>query len=85
MLFLKTEKEVLYNKLKCLHIRQKVDYPLELDVYDLCSDDLKKKLEAPRKVFKLELSFMQFFLFIHLDSCYVSVGHFQFQLKIFRL
>lgn len=29
---------------------QKVDYPVELDVYDLCSDDLRKKLEAPRKV-----------------------------------
>jgi ubiquitin carboxyl-terminal hydrolase 14 len=30
-------------------ILRKVDYPLELDIYDLCSDDLKKKLEAPRK------------------------------------
>lgn len=29
---------------------QKVDYPLELDVFDLCSDDLRKKLEGPRKV-----------------------------------
>ncbi|RZC68231.1 hypothetical protein C5167_031496 [Papaver somniferum] len=28
---------------------QKVDYPLELDVYELCSDELRKKLEAPRK------------------------------------
>lgn len=28
---------------------QKVDYPLELDVYELCSDELLKKLEAPRK------------------------------------
>ncbi|KAE9453655.1 hypothetical protein C3L33_14423, partial [Rhododendron williamsianum] len=27
----------------------KVDYPVELDVYDLCSDDLRKKLKAPRK------------------------------------
>ncbi|KAJ0076468.1 hypothetical protein Patl1_33381 [Pistacia atlantica] len=30
-------------------ILRKVDYPLELDVYDFCSDDLRKKLEAPRK------------------------------------
>ncbi|KAL5755798.1 hypothetical protein ACOSQ2_020544 [Xanthoceras sorbifolium] len=30
-------------------ILRKVDYPLELDIYDLCSDDLRKKLEAPRK------------------------------------
>ncbi|XP_010545625.1 PREDICTED: ubiquitin carboxyl-terminal hydrolase 6 isoform X2 [Tarenaya hassleriana] len=30
-------------------ILRKVDYPLELDVYDLCSDDLRKKLEAPRQ------------------------------------
>ncbi|KAF3450629.1 hypothetical protein FNV43_RR06718 [Rhamnella rubrinervis] len=30
-------------------ILRKVDYPLELDVYDLCSDELKKKLEAPRQ------------------------------------
>ncbi|KAF7123585.1 hypothetical protein RHSIM_Rhsim12G0192600 [Rhododendron simsii] len=31
---------------KILH---KVDYPVELDVYDLCSDDLRKKLEPPHK------------------------------------
>ncbi|KAK2654267.1 hypothetical protein Ddye_014123 [Dipteronia dyeriana] len=30
-------------------ILRKVDYPLELDIYDLCSEDLRKKLEAPRK------------------------------------
>lgn len=30
---------------------QKVDYPLELDVFDLCSDDLRKRLEAPRRVY----------------------------------
>ncbi|XP_062156980.1 ubiquitin carboxyl-terminal hydrolase 6-like [Alnus glutinosa] len=30
-------------------ILRKVDYPLELDVYDLCSDDLRRKLEVPRK------------------------------------
>ncbi|KAL5757609.1 hypothetical protein ACOSP7_020220 [Xanthoceras sorbifolium] len=30
-------------------ILRKVDYPLELDIYDLCSDDLRKKLETPRK------------------------------------
>ncbi|KAG6727726.1 hypothetical protein I3843_02G120200 [Carya illinoinensis] len=35
-------------------ILRKVDYPLELDVYDLCSDDLRKKLEAPRKVLRDE-------------------------------
>lgn len=29
---------------------QKVDYPLELDIFDLCSDDLRKKLETPRQV-----------------------------------
>ncbi|XP_024006178.1 ubiquitin carboxyl-terminal hydrolase 6 isoform X2 [Eutrema salsugineum] len=30
-------------------ILRKVDYPLELDIYDLCSEDLRKKLEAPRQ------------------------------------
>ncbi|XP_052182928.1 ubiquitin carboxyl-terminal hydrolase 6-like [Diospyros lotus] len=30
-------------------ILRKVDYPLELDVYDLCSNDLRQKLEAPRR------------------------------------
>ncbi|KAM7480527.1 hypothetical protein LguiA_028740 [Lonicera macranthoides] len=35
-------------------ILRKVDYPLELDIYDLCSDDLKKKLEAPRKTLRDE-------------------------------
>ncbi|EYU21397.1 hypothetical protein ABFS83_09G109700 [Erythranthe nasuta] len=30
-------------------ILRKVDYPLELDVYDFCSDDLRKVLEVPRK------------------------------------
>lgn len=29
---------------------QKVDYPLELDVYEFCSDELKQKLQAPRQV-----------------------------------
>nr|GMD33757.1 ubiquitin carboxyl-terminal hydrolase 6-like [Ipomoea batatas] len=33
---------------------QKVDYPLELDVFDLCSDDLRKKLEGPRKALRDE-------------------------------
>ncbi|XP_026419345.1 ubiquitin carboxyl-terminal hydrolase 6-like isoform X2 [Papaver somniferum] len=33
---------------------QKVDYPLELDVYELCSDELRKKLEAPRKLLRDE-------------------------------
>lgn len=35
-------------------ILRKVDYPVELDVYDLCSDDLRKKLEAPRKILRDE-------------------------------
>ncbi|WMV33331.1 hypothetical protein MTR67_026716, partial [Solanum verrucosum] len=30
-------------------ILRKVDYPLSLDVYDLCSDNLRKKLEGPRQ------------------------------------
>ncbi|KAG5523187.1 hypothetical protein RHGRI_035114 [Rhododendron griersonianum] len=35
-------------------ILRKVDYPVELDVYDLCSDDLRKKLKAPRKILRDE-------------------------------
>ncbi|KAG6669202.1 hypothetical protein I3843_01G218700 [Carya illinoinensis] len=35
-------------------ILRKVDYPLELDVYDLCSDDLCKRLETPRQVLRDE-------------------------------
>ncbi|OVA08495.1 Ubiquitin domain [Macleaya cordata] len=35
-------------------ILRKVDYPLELDIYDLCSDELRKKLEAPRKFLRDE-------------------------------
>ncbi|KDP40803.1 hypothetical protein JCGZ_24802 [Jatropha curcas] len=35
-------------------ILRKVDYPLELDVYDFCSDDLRKKLEAPRQTLRDE-------------------------------
>ncbi|KAG5523515.1 hypothetical protein RHGRI_035352 [Rhododendron griersonianum] len=35
-------------------ILRKVDYPVELDVYDLCSDDLRKKLETPRKILRDE-------------------------------
>uniref|UniRef100_A0A1J3JGT6 ubiquitinyl hydrolase 1 n=1 Tax=Noccaea caerulescens TaxID=107243 RepID=A0A1J3JGT6_NOCCA len=30
-------------------ILRKVDYPLELDISDLCSEDLRRKLEAPRQ------------------------------------
>ncbi|KAM1241006.1 hypothetical protein ACFX2J_046254 [Malus domestica] len=30
-------------------ILRKVDYPLQLDIFDLCSDDLRKTLEAPRQ------------------------------------
>ncbi|KAK6125090.1 hypothetical protein DH2020_041154 [Rehmannia glutinosa] len=35
-------------------ILRKVDYPLELDVYDFCSDDLRKRLEVPRRVLRDE-------------------------------
>ncbi|XP_028125574.1 ubiquitin carboxyl-terminal hydrolase 6-like isoform X3 [Camellia sinensis] len=35
-------------------ILRKVNYPLELDVYDLCSEDLRKKLEAPRRILRDE-------------------------------
>ncbi|XP_039121958.1 ubiquitin carboxyl-terminal hydrolase 6 [Dioscorea cayenensis subsp. rotundata] len=33
-------------------ILRKVDYPLELDVYDLCSDELRQKLQKPRQVLR---------------------------------
>ncbi|KZV31826.1 Ubiquitin-specific protease 6 [Dorcoceras hygrometricum] len=35
-------------------ILRKVDYPLELDVHDFCSDDLRKRLEVPRRVLRDE-------------------------------
>ncbi|KAL4560028.1 hypothetical protein LXL04_032176 [Taraxacum kok-saghyz] len=35
-------------------ILRKVDYPLELDIFDLCSDDLRKQLEAPRQMLREE-------------------------------
>ncbi|KAI4329172.1 hypothetical protein L6164_021464 [Bauhinia variegata] len=35
-------------------ILRKVAYPLELDIYDLCSEDLRKKLEGPRKILRNE-------------------------------
>ncbi|KAF5745482.1 ubiquitin carboxyl-terminal hydrolase 6 [Tripterygium wilfordii] len=35
-------------------ILRKVDYPLVLDVYDLCSDDLRKNLETPRQILRTE-------------------------------
>ncbi|CAH1422750.1 unnamed protein product [Lactuca virosa] len=35
-------------------ILRKVDYPLELDIFDLCSDELRKKLEAPRQMLREE-------------------------------
>ncbi|KAL0562284.1 hypothetical protein IC582_002736 [Cucumis melo] len=35
-------------------ILRKVDYPLELDVLDLCSDDLRKQLEGPRLLLRNE-------------------------------
>ncbi|XP_042484039.1 ubiquitin carboxyl-terminal hydrolase 6 isoform X1 [Macadamia integrifolia] len=37
-------------------ILRKVDYPLELDVYDFCSDELRKKLDAPRQILREEES-----------------------------
>ncbi|KAJ3671194.1 hypothetical protein LUZ60_008620 [Juncus effusus] len=33
-------------------ILRKVDYPIELDVYDLCSDELKQQLQLPRQVLR---------------------------------
>lgn len=33
-------------------ILRKVDYPLELDVYDLCSEELRQKLQAPRQMLR---------------------------------
>ncbi|CAF2078913.1 unnamed protein product [Brassica oleracea var. botrytis] len=39
------EKETSQNA----KILKKVDYPLELDIYELCSEELRKKLEAPRQ------------------------------------
>ncbi|KAE8734220.1 Ubiquitin carboxyl-terminal hydrolase 6 [Hibiscus syriacus] len=33
-------------------ILRKVDYPLELDIYDLCSDELRKQLEGPRQILR---------------------------------
>lgn len=53
-------KLVVLMLIKIVYLSQKVDYPLELDVYDLCSDDLRKKLEAPRKVFCLHLASLDF-------------------------
>ncbi|KAL6568221.1 deubiquitinating enzyme [Orobanche hederae] len=35
-------------------ILRKVDYPLELDVYDFCSDDLRKRLDVPRRILRYE-------------------------------
>jgi hypothetical protein len=34
-----------------------VDYPLELDVYEFCSDELKQKLQAPRQVIPFTIQF----------------------------
>lgn len=33
-------------------ILRKVDYPLELDVYDLCSEELRQKLQPPRQILR---------------------------------
>lgn len=33
-------------------ILRKVDYPLELDVYDICSDELREKLQLPRQILR---------------------------------
>ncbi|KAK8662636.1 hypothetical protein V6N13_024527 [Hibiscus sabdariffa] len=35
-------------------ILRKVDYPLELDIYDLCSEELRKQLEGPRQILRDE-------------------------------
>ncbi|CAM8946594.1 unnamed protein product [Rhodiola kirilowii] len=35
-------------------ILRKVGYPLELDIYDLCSDELRQKLDGPRKILREE-------------------------------
>ncbi|CAI9267543.1 unnamed protein product [Lactuca saligna] len=35
-------------------ILRKVDYPLELDIFDLCSDNLRKHLEVPRQMLRYE-------------------------------
>ncbi|CAA0821119.1 Ubiquitin carboxyl-terminal hydrolase 6 [Striga hermonthica] len=35
-------------------ILRKVDYPLELDVYDFCSDELRRRLEVPRRILRDE-------------------------------
>ncbi|GJN18660.1 hypothetical protein PR202_gb05843 [Eleusine coracana subsp. coracana] len=55
------ETESVYS-LKChisqdvnhLHegLKHKVDYPLELDVYEFCSDELKQKLQGPRQMLR---------------------------------
>lgn len=34
-----------------MHYMQKVDFPLELDVHELCSDDLRRKLDVSRQVY----------------------------------
>ncbi|PWA84876.1 ubiquitin specific protease domain protein [Artemisia annua] len=58
-----SETESVYS-LKChishevnhLHegLKHKVDYPLVLDIFDLCSDDLCKTLETPRQMLRDE-------------------------------
>ncbi|XP_031488644.1 ubiquitin carboxyl-terminal hydrolase 6 isoform X2 [Nymphaea colorata] len=35
-------------------ILRKVDYPLELDVFDFCSDSLRQKLQTPRQILRDE-------------------------------
>ncbi|XP_077210676.1 ubiquitin carboxyl-terminal hydrolase 6-like [Tasmannia lanceolata] len=35
-------------------ILRKVDYPLELDVFDLCSDELRSQLHSPRQILRDE-------------------------------
>jgi len=49
---------------------QKVDYPLELDVYEFCSDELKQKLQAPRQV----LSFHYLVLSCQHYCCSINFG-----------
>lgn len=54
---------------------QKVDYPLELDVYEFCSDELKQKLQAPRQVpFSFHCSALNFHHYccgVELDTQFV--------------
>ncbi|KAF3781678.1 Ubiquitin carboxyl-terminal hydrolase 6 [Nymphaea thermarum] len=49
-------RTAVYLKESCIDDlpRQKVDYPLELDVFDFCSDSLRQKLQTPRQILRDE-------------------------------